>query len=256
MKYHFEGPGEESFGLPHLPPGAPPLDNLGDFISSSYCDLEVVPETDLVARISLVRALSLALREAQQKELCYEAAQIIIKSGISTDLGRWDSLLLKDVLAQMLIEGSGSDKDEACIAFCEANQINEDVIQHLRTGFGDLDDSRRQKLNFFFSNLDLKFSPLIMDILMEDSSNVNFRVRIDIIHHLENFITRLGCTIQRPKVLKHKKYSSYDYLEDSGTEAVPPLEPEEESETDSMIFNSIEVLLGYMWEVLLPSLKY
>jgi hypothetical protein len=93
-----------------------------------------------------------------------------------------------------------------------------------------------------------------MDILMEDSSNINFRVRIDIIYHLENYITRLSSTIERPKVLKHKKYSSYNYLEDIGKESAPSQEPKEKSETDSMIFNSIEVLLVYMWEVRLKSL--
>jgi len=254
LKYHYEAHDDEPFGLPPTPLGAPPLNNLVDFISGPYCELECLPDNDLVARISLLRALSLALRETQQKELCYEAAHIIIKSGISNDLGRWDAPLLKDILTQMLSDGSSLDKDVACTAFCEANMINEHVIQHLRTGFGDIDNGRRQLLNNFFQNLDLKFAPLIMDILIEEASNINFKVRMDIIHQLENYISRLSSTIEKPQVGNHKKYSSCDHLDMNGKNMASTSEPEEKSVIDSMIFNSIQVLLYYMWEVLLKQL--
>lgn len=218
------------------------MSKLQDFISSKYCELECLPETDMVARISLLRALSLSLRETQQKELCYEAAQILLTSGMNAELGRWDALLLKDVLSQMLIDGSHYQKDLACIAFCEANQVNEDIIQHLRTGLGDIDDKRRQQLNFYFSNLDLNFAPIAMEILIKEASNINYRVRIDVIHQISNYIEKLSCSLDRPIVVKHTKYSSH--------EEITSRESVEESEIDSMVFSGIELLLRAMWEVL------
>ena len=84
MKDNIES-NDEPFGLPALPPGAPPLNTINDFLAGPYTKLEVLPNADAVARISMVRILSLALRETQYKELCYEAAQIIIQSGIVSE---------------------------------------------------------------------------------------------------------------------------------------------------------------------------
>ena len=236
LKYNFEN-NEVPFGLPQLPPGAPILNRLSDFLSGPYCDLEYLPETDSAARISLLRALSLALRETQQKDLCFEAAEIIIKSGISSELGRWDALLLKDVLSQMLSEGSQLYRDTACLAFCEKNQVTIDTIQHLRTGFGDNDDKRRQRLNSLFSRLEIGFISTVQDILIEEATNINYRVRIDIIHQISNYIERLSSTDGRSK--QHKKYPNQENPVD------------ESNDTDSLILYGIEILLHFMWEVLL-----
>jgi hypothetical protein len=241
LKYNFEN-NEQPIGLPPLPSGSPMMNSLSDFISSPYCELEYLPETDTVARISLLRALSLALRETQQKELCFEAAEIIIKLGISSELGRWDALLLKDVLYQMLSEGSQSYKDTACIAFCEKNQVNNDIIQHLRTGLGDNNDKRRQQLNSLLSNLEISFIRTVIDILIEEASNINYRVRIDIIYQITNYIERLSSPAERLKVIQHKKVQSHEKLAD---------QKDELSETESFVFYGIEILLHFMWEVFL-----
>ena len=231
---------EEPAGLPLLPPNAPKLNRLCDFVTGPYCELTSVPE-ESIARISLMRALSLALRETQQKELCYEAAQIIIKSGLSSELGRWDALLLKDVLSQILKDGNKSDKDIACISFCENNQITEDIIQHLRTGLVDIDDKRRQQLNHYFSNLDIKYATSAMTILFEEAANINYRVRVDVIHQISNYIERLSNAEVKSQISKTESHDMNPHQSDIGKSEV--------NINDELIFNGIEILLQFMWGV-------
>ena len=264
IKNHPEADNGEPFGMAPLPAGAPKLNRLCDFMAGPFSTLDHTPELGSIARQSLVRALSIALRDESQKELRYEAAQIIIQAGLFSEMGRWDAILLKNILVEMLKDGNETNKDIACSYFCHLNILDETILEHLKTGLGDVNDTRRQQLNEIIANLDLKYASEVISMLIDEAVNANFRIRMDVIQQLTGYVQRLNAPLnERPASAIHRETSSATSSVaklvtapiSSTKSALEPGDPnvsqediDEFEKLDNLVFASVDMLLRLMWE--------
>jgi hypothetical protein len=181
----------ESVNLPQLHPAAPRITDMKDFLNTSASHLETTPNKSSPDYSILLLVLCMALRQEVDIQLRYEAVHILVQSAVLPELSRRDTVTCHALLQDMLKNGSETDKDTAAQAFCKLGMMDQNVLERLLTGLGDVQRARRAHLNSLLSKVDLKFVPYILPRLFDEFDSINYKVRIDIIQHLENFMNRI-----------------------------------------------------------------
>jgi HEAT repeat protein len=91
--------------------------------------------------------------------------------------------------------------------------VDQNVLERLLSGLGDVQPERRAHLNVLLSQVDLKFVPYVLPRLFKEFESVNFKVRIDVLQHLEHFMNRIrlemGFTYLGSIELQQQSYTSF-----------------------------------------------
>jgi hypothetical protein len=214
LKVHDDFDQEDLYGLPTLLTTAKPINGFQDYLRSTLPKMEYAPDQGNVDRVNLIRVLSLALRQELSYPLRLESASLLIQSGLGSELSRHDVFLFQSFLAIMLRESTEYYRDMAALSFCENGLVDDFVIQHLMTGLGDVNSTRRAKLNSLISNLESKHTKNVMCILLSETRNLNFKIRQDAVWHLATYVKRMNDATKRggarTPLESKKSWSSYD----------------------------------------------
>ncbi|KAJ1344917.1 hypothetical protein BSLG_000432 [Batrachochytrium salamandrivorans] len=168
------------------------MNSLVEFLGSSFSGLKTIPQPGTIEREAVIKILTIALREENDCLLQFEACRLLIHIQAQGNLTRWDVITFKRVLDNMLKSGSEEERDAAALAFIESNSINTVVIGQIRSALGNLNQGRRDMAREVLAHLDLMHAEMIVQVLVDDSKHINWRVRLDVIHLLEIWIRRLS----------------------------------------------------------------
>lgn len=274
LKAHNDFDPEDLYGLPTMPTTAIPINGFHDYMRSKLPKMEYAPDPGNVDRINLVRVLSLALRQELSYPLRLESASLLIQSGLGLELSRHDVFLFQSFLSIMLRESTEYYRDMAALSFCENGLVDDFVIQHLMTGLGDVDCTRRAKINSLISKLESKHTKSVVCILLSETRNLNFKIRQDAVWHLGTYVKRMFDAIKsngaQTNPGNEKSWSSYDSNEfisqkeevsaahsaEIPEQSAPPTVEKrvyfdldaKEMTFEMLIDESIDILLRIMWD--------
>jgi hypothetical protein len=111
--------------------------------------------------------------------------------GAESQLLRWDMLVYKNSITEILNTGTKTQKYIASMAEVRSGNIDSRVIQQVWLGLGEFNNDRRRFSLNILSKLDTKFADSIVKNLERDSVNPNWRIRLDITMVLKCWILKL-----------------------------------------------------------------
>ena len=137
----------------------------------------------------LIKCLVMCLRREQ---LCYESIKFMILLQADGLLGRWDSMIFKQGLKDIMDFGTDEQKQVVALYNMKNSQISEKDIHQIRQGLGDLNDQKREMAIEILQTMPFEFASQIVDIIIQDAVHSNWRIRLDVIGLLEKWIPRLA----------------------------------------------------------------
>lgn len=175
--------------------------NWSKFLESNTARLSKCPENGDSERDRVFDILCKALHQETSDELRYESCKLLIETRTYMMLGRWDTLSFKKTLTEIIEKGSDDQIDAVCHYFAKLDQIDARVVDHVKLGLGNLQQAKRNRAINFYSHLGKKYSDIVIPSLIELGSNMNWKVRYDVVIVLGCWIPKLiGAPLQPPAV--------------------------------------------------------
>ena len=168
------------------------VNSIVDFLDSPLIYMDMIPKHNTPEYCAVLKALSIAILQEEDRYLQYHACRLIIVMGAAHELGRWETLMFKTICSEMLTKGTDEERDAAASHFSQSSAIDQVVINQIRNGLGHLKEERRADSLRILSELDMKHSEMIIPLLIQDSTHVSWKVRFDVIQLLKAWIIRLS----------------------------------------------------------------
>ncbi|KAJ3044630.1 HEAT repeat-containing protein 4 [Rhizophlyctis rosea] len=199
------------------------MSDVTDFLLTPYTGVELAPAVGTPAHEALTKAFLLALREENDRILRFEACRLLILIEGHHSLGRWDTIAFRNVLTEMLNEGTEDERALASSTLCDMNLVDRDVLLELRSRLGDIDTKKRARAMELLADMDEKYIEDVMGMLLEDAGSTNWRIRRDAILLLGRWLQRLS-PVEAAEVPSYLELEQGEESDDDVGELLPETE--------------------------------
>jgi hypothetical protein len=194
------------------------------FLDSDLVNLQSKPERNSKTWDHLVKFLVYCMGTDSNQAILFESVCCLSLLDAESTLLRWDRQLYRNTINKILNIGTNTQRRMASLAEVRSNNIDHRVIQQIWLDLGSFDRTKRNKSLSIISKLNIKFAKIIVNFLEKDSTNPNWRVRIDMVALLKYWVEKLQPPPpQKPNVLDP------DILENDDPQTIKALFPFEKS---------------------------
>ncbi|KAJ3324913.1 HEAT repeat-containing protein 4 [Boothiomyces sp. JEL0866] len=140
----------------------------------------------------LQRVAVAGVKQETDRAILSEAVCILIQIGGESALGRWDTIIFKQFINELMDIGTFDQKQIVSIYYVKQAKVDKRVVDQIYLGLGELNQDKRKQTLSILSSLDIRFADYIVAACKRDVSHSNWRVRLDVIYLLSSWMTRLA----------------------------------------------------------------
>lgn len=164
-----------------------------DFLDTPWTSLSEIPNQKTEAYSVLVKTLSLALREQENKHLRFEAANLLIQLNAHAELTRWDNMSYRRTLHEMLTDGTAEEQLFAALSISSSKSPDyESISAVVEMGLGNIDPEKTEESKKVLLDLSKRYIPVLFDVLLKNCENTSWRLRKDVIDLFCRWIAKLA----------------------------------------------------------------
>ncbi|KAJ3067720.1 HEAT repeat-containing protein 4 [Podochytrium sp. JEL0797] len=173
--------------------------DMSDFLATPYIFLTHLPTPGSQAYSILHQTCLHCLLNPESWDLRFEAARLLILLQDFQHLPRWETIAFKTVLQDAVAGpptggggfGTPDDSFLAGICLCQMGFVDSKTVRKVKQGLGDFRAPKRRAAVSCLSTLDAKHANGILDMLIAESENTSWRVRVDVIELMRVWIQRI-----------------------------------------------------------------
>ncbi|KAJ3269059.1 HEAT repeat-containing protein 4 [Terramyces sp. JEL0728] len=164
---------------------------------NSYLDSPIAKLFDIPQKTSrewneLQKIAISGIKQETDRALLGEAICVLIQLGGESALGRWDTIIFKQFINELMEIGNCEQKQIVSLYYVKQSKVDKRVVDQIYLGLGDLNQEKRMQTLSILGSLDIGFAEYIVHLCKRDVAHSNWRVRLDVIHLLAAWTKRLA----------------------------------------------------------------
>ncbi|KAI8620421.1 hypothetical protein BC830DRAFT_1099132 [Chytriomyces sp. MP71] len=168
------------------------IETMEDFLMTPCTVMETMPERGSQAYVILHQTLLLCLLHQESYDLRLEASRFLMQMQETASLPRWEGIAFRNTLSEALTSGNAEESFMAGVCLCNMGLVDSKCVRRVRQGLGDFQVRKREVAIECLANLHVRHASGILDMLLAESSNTSWRVRLDVIELLRVWIQRVN----------------------------------------------------------------